>query len=50
MKPFSKLNCLGLAFAGMLVASCSEKPAAVADYQIVPMPLRLQLLNKVASC
>ena len=39
MKPFSKLNCLGLAFAGILATSCTEQPTAVADYQIVPMPL-----------
>lgn len=41
MKPFSKLNCLGLAFAGILATSCTEQPTAVADYQIVPMPLEM---------
>ena len=41
MKPFSKFNCLGLAFAGMMITSCTDKPTAVADYQIVPMPLEI---------
>lgn len=41
MKPFAKLNCLGLAFAGILIASCSGSSTVVADYQIVPMPLEI---------
>ena len=41
MKPFSKFNCLGLAFAGMMITSCTDKPTAFADYQIVPMPLEI---------
>lgn len=41
MKPFSKMNCMGLAFAGMLMASCTDSPTAVADYQVVPMPLEI---------
>ena len=27
---------MGLAFAGMLMASCADSPTAVADYQVVP--------------
>ena len=26
---------MGLAFAGMLMASCADSPTAVADYQVV---------------
>ena len=32
---------MGLAFAGMLMASCADSPTAVADYQVVPMPLEI---------
>ena len=32
---------MGLAFAGMLMASCTDSPMAVADYQVVPMPLEI---------
>ena len=32
---------MGLAFAGMLMASCTDSPTAVADYQVVPMPLEI---------
>lgn len=35
------MNCMGLAFAGMLMASCTDSPTAVADYQVVPMPLEI---------
>ena len=35
------MNCMGLAFAGMLMASCADSPTAVADYQVVPMPLEI---------
>ena len=43
MKPFSKLNCLGMALAGMLMASCADNQPVVADYQIVPMPLEISV-------
>lgn len=32
---------MGLAFAGMLMASCADSLTAVADYQVVPMPLEI---------
>ena len=35
------MNCLGLALAGMLITSCTDSPTAVADYQVVPMPLEI---------
>ena len=50
MKPFSKFNCLGLAFAGMMITSCTDKPTAFADYQIVLCLLKLPHLNKVDFC
>lgn len=46
MKPFSKMNCMGLAFAGMLMASCADSPTAVADYQVVPMPLEITAVSQ----
>ena len=39
MKTLSKISWLGCSLAGLLLASCSSRPAAVADYDIVPLPL-----------
>lgn len=39
MKTLSKIGGLGCLLAGFLLASCSSRPAAVADYEIVPLPL-----------
>lgn len=50
MNPFSKFNCLGLAFAGMMITSCTDKPTAVADYQIVPMPLEITTPQQSGFC
>ena len=41
MKNFSKLNLLGVSLAGLLMASCVQKQTAVADYQVIPVPLEV---------
>ena len=58
MNLFSKTMLLGVSLAGMLATSCSTRQTAVADYQLVPMPLEISaaqqssflLKNGVAVC
>ena len=57
MNPFSKTMWLGMSLAGLLATSCTQQ-SAVADFQIVPMPLEMNvaktagfmLQNGVAVC
>ncbi|MDD6892517.1 MAG: glycoside hydrolase family 20 protein [Bacteroidales bacterium] len=39
MRTFMKLSWVG-AVAGLMMASCASQPAAVADYDLVPLPLQ----------
>ena len=39
MRTFIKLSWVG-AVAGLMMASCASQPAAVADYDLVPLPLQ----------
>ena len=39
MRTFMKLSWVG-AMAGLMMASCASQPAAVADYDLVPLPLQ----------
>ena len=41
MNPFSKTMWLGVSLAGLLATSCTSRQTAVADFQIVPMPLEI---------
>lgn len=41
MKLSIRLKCVGVALAGILATSCTNSPTAVADYQVVPMPLEI---------
>ena len=58
MNPFSKTMLLGVSLAGLLATSCTSRQTAVADFQIVPMPLEIStaqqspfmLQNGVAVC
>ena len=48
MKNFSKLNLLGVSLAGLLMASCVQKQTAVADYQVIPVPLEVSAAQQSA--
>ena len=41
MNPFSKTMLLGVSLAGLLATSCTPRQTAVADFQIVPMPMEI---------
>lgn len=41
MQILSKLHLLGCSLAGLLMTACSNQPTAVANYEVVPMPLEI---------
>ena len=46
MNPFSKSMWLGVSLAGLLATSCTSRQTAVADFQIVPMPLEITAVQQ----
>lgn len=48
MQILSKLNLLGWSLAGLLMTACSNQPTTVANYEVVPMPLEINITQQAS--